>query len=255
MRIMLVIAAAITLIASTDAFGIAPASFRNTHPSNSRHFSRLTMVAAEDHGRRQALRGITAGVAGSLLSWALPASAGLDDKRSVPLGARESRRGPAGVNKPELLPEGPKVNIIDLEKFLAKSQIKKIDEKLARLEEDTGYKFRILCQRYPETPGLAIKDYWGLDDKSIVMIVDRGTSKSGMTNILNFNVGPGVDLALPPIFFTRLRNYFGTAFYVKDNGEDTAILNSIEAIIGCLRSGFCTDVPQDMKDVANKGVF
>jgi hypothetical protein len=35
------------------------------------------------------------------------------------------------------------------------------------------------------------------------MIVDRGNSKSGLTNILNFNVGPGVDLALPPVFFTR----------------------------------------------------
>lgn len=177
-------------------------------------------------------------------------------KGSVPMGARERGRGPEGVNKPELLPEGPVVNIIDLEKFLTKGQVNKINDKLARLEKDTGYKFRVLCQRYPMTPGLAIKDYWGLDDKSIVMIVDRGTSKGGLTNILNFNVGPGVDLALPPVFFQRLRNFFGTAFYVKDNGEDVAIENTIEAIVGCLRNdGFCVDVPQDMKDVKNKGLF
>lgn len=35
------------------------------------------------------------------------------------------------------------MNIIDLEKFLTKGQAKKIDEKLAKLETDTGYKLRV----------------------------------------------------------------------------------------------------------------
>jgi hypothetical protein len=187
------------------------------------------------------------------ITWvsAFPAFADLPQGRSVPLGTREKGRGPEGVNRPDLLPEGPKVNIIDLEKMLAPSQAKKIDKLLSSLETDTGVKFRVLCQRYPQTPGLAIKSYWELNDNSIVMVVDRGASKSGMANILNFNVGPGVELALPPVFWTRLRNYFGTVYYVKENGEDSAIINAVDTVVGCLRKGFCTDVPQDLKDIAN----
>ena len=52
----------------------------------------------------------------------------------------------------------------------------------------------------------------------------------------------GVELNLPPIFWTRLRNYFGTTYYVKDNGEDVAIINAVDTVVGCLREGFCTDV-------------
>jgi len=230
----------------------------SARPLASRSAVGITMVAEDGQDdRRGMLQGLMAGGLAAVLGASAPAHADLPQGRSVPLGARERGRGPEGVNKPELLPEGDKVNIIDLEKFLSKGQAKKIDAKLAKLEQDTGFKFRVLCQRYPQTPGLAIKDYWGIDDNTIVMIVDRGTSKSGMANILNFNVGSGVDLTLPPVFFTRLRNFFGTAFYVKDNGEDVAIENAIEAIVGCLRNdGFCTDVPQDMKDMRNKkGLF
>ena len=53
---------------------------------------------------------------------------------------------------------------IDLMKFLTSGEITKLDKKLAQLEKDTGFKVRVLCQQYPNTPGLAIKDYWKLDD-------------------------------------------------------------------------------------------
>lgn len=49
-------------------------------------------------------------------------------------------------------------------RFLTSGEITKLDKKLAALEKDTGFKVRVLCQQYPNTPGLAIKDYWKLDD-------------------------------------------------------------------------------------------
>ncbi|KAL1511109.1 hypothetical protein AB1Y20_005930 [Prymnesium parvum] len=157
---------------------------------------------------------------------------------------------PEGVNKPELLPPFA-TNVIDLQRFLTTGQVKAIDKQLADLEKATGVKLRVLCQSYPETPGLAIKEYWKLDERSIVMVVDKGQSKGGnVANILNFNVGEGLKLNLPNQFWTRLQSTFGNNFFVRDNGEDVAITRAIDTIDYCLRDelAYCTDVPMRFKD-------
>ncbi|KAL7517169.1 hypothetical protein ACHAWX_002118 [Stephanocyclus meneghinianus] len=164
-----------------------------------------------------------------------------------------------GVNKPELLPSEPGLNVIQIERFLTKGQEKRLNDLLTQLEKDTGYRVRVLCQAYPRTPGLAIRDYWDLgkegakDDKYVVLVVDEFGGKG---NVLNFNVGEGVKFALPNVFWTRLSSKYGTTFFVKENGIDLAITNAIEAIVSCLRSDqqYCVNVPDEGMSLKSLGM-
>jgi len=155
---------------------------------------------------------------------------------------------PEGVNKPELLPSGPVRNVIDVKvNFLTPGEQKRIQKLTEQIEKTSGFKLRVLCQSYPETPGLAIKDYWKVDDKTIVLIADKGLK--GTSNILNFNVGDGLADILPTPFWSRLQGRFGTSRYWRDEGEDVAITNAVEAIAYCLQRDSdgdvtgCTDPP------------
>jgi len=66
------------------------------------------------------------------------------------------------VNRPDLLPGTQGLNVIQTEKILTAGQVKRMDAMLSSLEKDTGFRVRVLCQKYPNTPGLAIRDYWDL---------------------------------------------------------------------------------------------
>lgn len=134
-----------------------------------------------------------------------------------------------GVNKPELLPK-EFTPVIDVAGFLSDGQEKRIAQEIADIEKDTGFKLRVLAQNYPDTPGLAIKDYWNVDDATIVFVADPTFG-----NILNFNVGATVDLDIPRSFWSRLAGKYGNMFYWKEKGEDASIEAAVMAISNCLR--------------------
>eukprot|EP00549_Striatella_unipunctata_P008537 CAMPEP_0118680982 /NCGR_PEP_ID=MMETSP0800-20121206/4680_1 /TAXON_ID=210618 ORGANISM="Striatella unipunctata, Strain CCMP2910" /NCGR_SAMPLE_ID=MMETSP0800 /ASSEMBLY_ACC=CAM_ASM_000638 /LENGTH=244 /DNA_ID=CAMNT_0006577217 /DNA_START=582 /DNA_END=1316 /DNA_ORIENTATION=+ len=163
------------------------------------------------------------------------------------------------VNRPDLLPKEPGEYVIQTTKYLTTGEAKRLGTLLRILERDTGYRVRVLCQNYPNTPGLAIRDYWDLgkddqkDDKYVVLVVD---TFGGKGNILNFNVGEGIKFALPNVFWTRLQGKYGNTFYVKEKGMDLAIINAIEAIVSCLRSSeqFCVNVPEEGMSLSSLGL-
>ncbi|MCL1463787.1 TPM domain-containing protein [Argonema galeatum] len=139
-------------------------------------------------------------------------------------------------DNPELLPE-IQTPIIDLAKSLTDIQKEALAEDLEKFEAQTGWKLRVLTQ-YDRTPGRAVKNYWGLDDKSVLLIAD---SRGG--NILNFSVGDDLYQFLPRTFWIELQTRFGNMFFVREEGEDQSIIQSLESIKTCLLRGGCNVVP------------
>lgn len=91
------------------------------------------------------------------------------------LSTTKLNTGPAyarleGVNRPELLPPGPVTPVIDVAGFLTDGEEARIRARVEALERDTGIRLRVLAQNYPETPGLAIKDYWGVNGDTVVFV-------------------------------------------------------------------------------------
>jgi TPM domain len=139
-------------------------------------------------------------------------------------------------NNPELLPDHS-TNVIDLARVLTEVQEQTLSQDLADFETETGWKLRVLTQ-FDRTPGTSVKSFWGLNEKSVMLVVDQ---RGG--NILNFSVGDALYPLLSRTFWIELQTRFGNQFFVRDNGEDEAILQTISTLKYCLRQNGCGVVP------------
>lgn len=139
-------------------------------------------------------------------------------------------------DNPDLLPDRF-TPVIDLADSLTDIQQQELEEQLSTFESETGWKLRVLTQ-FDRTPGRAVKEYWGLDDRSVMLVADpRGG------NLLNFSVGDALFDLLPRTFWIELQTRYGNQFFVRDHGEDASIISAIESLEGCLRQGGCQVVP------------
>lgn len=156
-----------------------------------------------------------------------------------------------GVNKPELLPK-EFTTVIDVAGFLTDGEERRIKTEIQSLERDKGVKLRVLAQNYPNTPGLAIKDFWKVDADTVVFVADPG-----LGNILNFNVGENVDLLVPSNFWPRLASKYGVKKYWQSSGEESAIVNAVSAIDTCFREpvgrGQCSQIQGTMDEGKSSG--
>ncbi len=137
---------------------------------------------------------------------------------------------------PDLLPDHP-TNIIDLARALTPVQEANLGDEITQFEEETGWKLRVLTQ-FDRTPGRAVKDFWGLNENTVMVVAD---ARGG--NILNFSVGENLYPMLPRTFWIELQTRFGNQFFVAENGEDEAIIQTIQTLELCLRRGGCNVVP------------
>lgn len=139
-------------------------------------------------------------------------------------------------DNPDLLPDHP-TPVIDLGHLLTDGQRSALEAELDDFAKTSGWKLRVLTQ-YDRTPGLAVKDFWDLDERSLLLVADE---RGG--NLLNFNVGDALFALLPRTFWVELQTRFGNQYYVREHGRDGAVLDALHAVKGCLASGGCQVVP------------
>ena len=140
------------------------------------------------------------------------------------------------ISNPDLLPQN-ETPIIDLAKTLSPNQKENLEKTLNDFELESGWKIKYLSQ-FESSPGLAIKDFWKLDETSLLIIADpRGG------NLLNFNVGDAYFSFLPRLFWVELQTRYGNQYYVREHGEDGAVLDAINSVKICLEKGGCQVVP------------
>ena len=100
-------------------------------------------------------------------------------------------------DNPELLPDHA-TPVIDLARVFSEPQRTELERSLERFEAETGWKLRVLTQ-YERTPGLAVREFWGLDESSLLLVADpRGG------NLLNFNVGDAFFALMPRTYWVDL---------------------------------------------------
>ncbi|MEY4353442.1 MAG: hypothetical protein RLZZ609_1683 [Cyanobacteriota bacterium] len=139
-------------------------------------------------------------------------------------------------DNPDLLPDHP-TPVIDLARLLTDGQRNSLEAELNDFATTSGWKLRVLTQ-YDRTPGLAVKDFWNLDERSLLLVADE---RGG--NLLNFNVGDALFALLPRTFWVELQTRYGNQYYVREHGRDGAVLDALHAVKGCLVTGGCQVVP------------
>jgi len=137
---------------------------------------------------------------------------------------------PTGVNNPGLLPQtdGQSTTVIDVAKILTESQERQVMATIKEIEQDSKVKLRVLTQTYPNSPGLAIRDYWGVDDLTLIYVHDTGGL--GESNVVNFNAPMGVEKFKPVNFWRRAQNVFGNRYYIRDHGDGETVIDVVNYI-------------------------
>jgi hypothetical protein len=142
----------------------------------------------------------------------------------------------ANANAEATLPQPP-IPVVDLGEQLSGKQKAQLTSEIANLQKDSGFKVRVLTQK-GESPGRAVRPYWGLDEKSILVVVNVYEN-----NPLDFNVGMDVRSKLPRVFWQELQGRYGNQFYIQEHGRAQSLIETVKAIDVSIRQGGRASVP------------
>ena len=143
--------------------------------------------------------------------------------------------------------------VLDALGVLDAPQLARLNRILLTLQRDMGYRLRVVTQdRASAACVRGALDAWrvgrhgGVAADAVVLVAERGIAGSLESggSFLKPIVGDDILLALPPVFWARLRREYGGGAYVRAKGEAASVVTACELIISCLRNeAFCVDVP------------
>jgi len=130
--------------------------------------------------------------------------------------------------------------LLDLAKIIPAGPEKKLVADLNDLEQRTGWRVRLLTRNGTQQgpSGEEVSTAWQFGPRTAIVICDPTSP-----NILQFKAGDEVARLLKRGFFIELQSRFGNIFYVREEGEDAAVLGAVGAISSCLEQGGCAVVP------------
>uniref|UniRef100_A0A7S1J0R7 TPM domain-containing protein n=1 Tax=Eutreptiella gymnastica TaxID=73025 RepID=A0A7S1J0R7_9EUGL len=135
---------------------------------------------------------------------------------------------PTGLSKPELLPSAPGQAVIDIPGLLTPLDLNAVNEIIDKIKRLYGADLRVLIATYPDTPGMAVFDYWDMSDgNTFILFVDPE-----LTQAFKFEVGFNVDILAPNgRWWTSLKAQYGTVTARNKYGSDGAVVACVEAIL------------------------
>jgi len=113
-------------------------------------------------------------------------------------------------------------------KILSARQLRELGEKIGDMERVAKVRLRVLTQTFPTTPGLAIKDYWKPDGRTIIYVHDTGGL--GETAVVNFNAGPEVERMQPLTYWRRVHNTYGNRYYIREHGDTDTVMDVVSEL-------------------------
>ena len=144
--------------------------------------------------------------------------------------------------------------VADTASYLSASDLTRLERILAKGQNQTGVQLRVLTRSRASKEWTydlsAVRCRLGITSpsQSLLIVGDRGIQgalDAGSAFLTFPLVGNGVKLALPDVFFARLKQEYGRKSFVDLHGEAASLVTAVELILTCLRSeeGFCTTVP------------
>eukprot|EP00178_Gracilaria_changii_P016581 TRINITY_DN47806_c0_g1_i1.p1 TRINITY_DN47806_c0_g1~~TRINITY_DN47806_c0_g1_i1.p1 ORF type:complete len:305 (-),score=37.88 TRINITY_DN47806_c0_g1_i1:767-1681(-) len=133
------------------------------------------------------------------------------------------------VSQPPPLETAPSTpSLLDLEEVLTSGERVRVQSRLNKVYNTSGFHISILTQSEATAPGRRIQSVFPQDERSVLIVAEPSSP-----NLLRFRIGDDVKKKLPPSFWNELANRYGNSFYVRENGADTSLLETISAIEQC----------------------